>query len=484
MVDNRRLVSALVLALVVAAYLATRLVALDADVPDYAITQVSMLDESYYALPALDLIHFGSFAHAAGPGLPADAGPINVAQNLATVASLAVVGDSLVGLRLPSVLFGLVALLAIVATVQLVAGRILALAAALLLVLDFSSLVADRTVEPTIVRFAAIAILVWLVARGTFLAERQGIGRSMALGVLVGAAVWFVYIYNLFLIPAFLVAVLAASRSRRLEHATGYLAGVAIATGAYFAVVWAVWGASPVAWYQTWIGGTSAIDRVSFSLANLIAILDTNALRFDPLLLGAFIVSIVVVARRIRTPLEATLLACLGLLELQTMWLADFPEKKFLVVLVFALPIVAIAIRRTLPRVSRRVGMAGAVTLAAASVFLVLVDARTVFAPTFTYRDTLQTIARQAPGQASAGDLSFAVQLYGASRAEQPGYHWGLSDEHYRMAVVNELRAGATMFSYDRPDIVAAWAPFGIVPVTRYDVDLPHGWVLAEYALR
>src|SRR5688572_14762292 len=144
---------------------------------------------------------------------------MNAAQNVVTAVTLGLLGDDYWGFRLSSVVFGLVVFVGLLALVrQRVAearrdGAVprtlemgLLAGVAVLLLVDFSSLLSGRMVEPTVSRLAASVVVVYLVGRGVFLGERHGPARSAVFGAVTAGAILLFYIYNLFLAPAALGA--------------------------------------------------------------------------------------------------------------------------------------------------------------------------------------------------------------------------------------------------------------------------------------
>jgi len=176
------------------AFLVTRFLVLDRDLPPWSLSQYSPIDEFTYVLPAFNLHHYGTWTYQIAPWAQAEGWPMNVAQTVLSAITLELGGYTYVGFRASSVAFGLVAFLTILdvarrrasAAVESGAARPLAIAVVLsigvLLLLDFSFLIAGRIIEPTIVRLAGISFLLWLVERGTLLGRTHSVRRSVALG--------------------------------------------------------------------------------------------------------------------------------------------------------------------------------------------------------------------------------------------------------------------------------------------------------------
>ena len=171
-----------------------------------------------------------------------------------------------------------------------------------ILLADFSSILSARIIEPTVTRLAVASLVLYLVGRGTFLGERHGTGRTGAFGVVVGAAVIFVYIYNLFLIPAVLVTVAwwayrAGDWGSVARHVAAFLVGVAAIWAVYFVLVYGIYGQTPLEWYRYWLAPFGSSARASgLSVSKLVSVLGGNLFRMDPAFLALFLASLPVFA--------------------------------------------------------------------------------------------------------------------------------------------------------------------------------------------
>jgi len=293
---------------------------------------------------------------------------MNVAQNIVAAITMLVGGYTYWGLRASSVIFALAAFAFIWSLIRAAANeaasdraaswrsaRVVEAVGVGLLLVDFGFLEAGRAVEPTISRLAAVAFVIWAVQRGWFLRKDQSPVRAMWFGILSAAVVWFVYIYNLFVVPAALLAlVLCVHRRgqlrRTLVHAAAFVLGTILATGAYFGAVAVMYGESPVDWYRTWIAGYQNSARFDgFSLPNLASMLDANSFRFDWPLLLLFLLAIPVFVwwtARSRRPWAVLTLNLFGFFAFQSAAVADYPYRKFLILIVFVLPIVVTGVLR------------------------------------------------------------------------------------------------------------------------------------------
>jgi hypothetical protein len=513
---------------IIAVFLATRLPVLDADVPEWALSQYSPIDEFGYTIPAFNLYHYGTWVHQATSFTGIEGWPMNAAQNVVVAATMRLVGYDFWGFRASSVLFGLVAFLALLAIVKhqgedavrlgAASSRLaqaVTVAAGVLLLVDFSSLLSARTVEPTVTRLAAAAVVVWLVGRGTFLGPRHGLRRSVVFGAVVTAAVLFVYIYNAFLVPAALVAlcwwaVRNGGPRATGRHAIAFLVGCAFVAIVYFGLVYFTYDYTPVAWYRAWIGSFSGSTRFTgLSLDKALSILDANVFRLDPAFLGLFLVSLPVFAWNLaRRPTAFAVLIGAGLafFVAQSTYVADYPQRKFLIIMLFAVPVAtsgilglrsfqawALADHRRLIAVTawlsgavfvtainsplapvvphgvflaRVVLVAGGVGVAALVAILIVrrptfvavasavlglailapllyADAAFIYRhPTFTYRDATIAVGGTIDGQVTAGGLSTAIQLNNTSLSVVSPYFYQSSLADYEAAVVRVFRSG------------------------------------------
>lgn len=347
-------------ALATLAFLITRTVVLDRDLPPWSVSQYSPIDEFTYVLPAFHLYHYGTWTYQLAPWAQVEGWPMNITQTILAAITLEVGGYTYFGLRFSSVILGLVAFLTMADVVRrrvysaMEAGRsallgmgVLACAAAVLL-LDFSFLLAGRIIEPTIARLAGIAMLIWLVDRGHLLGDRHTVGRSVILGSFVSALVWAVYVYNAFIVPAALVALVVRFRAVEdrgaVRHVAAFVLGAVLVTVLYFVFVYAIYGHSPIDWFRTWIHYYGDSSRVAgASSRNLWSIFEANIFRLDRPLLLLFLLSLPVflwLTIRTRRPSAVLIASAFGFLLLQSLFVADYPVRKYLILLVLVLPVV------------------------------------------------------------------------------------------------------------------------------------------------
>ncbi len=556
----------LIAGLVVLLFLLSRFLFLDADLPDFRLSEYSPIDEFAYAVPAFNLYHYGTWTHQLAPWAPVEGWPMNIVQNVLTALTMAVGGYTYMGLRASSVIFALLAFAFIwrisaatareAVTDRLVSdrtGRLLVAFSVSLLLVDFGSIASARAIEPTISRLAAVGLVVWAVERGWFLSRDQSTSRAAVFGLVCAAAVWLVYIYNLFLLPGALIALIACTFRtggvrRTIVQAGAFALGAAISTAAYFGAVALVYGQNPADWYRVWIAGYSGSERFGgLSITNVASMLDANLFRFDGPLLLLVLLGLPIFlwwTAQSKRPWALLTVSLLALFILQSAAVADYPYRKFLIVTVFAVPIAITAILRGAsywhwlrarpPRLilgavyavlvvivfvehlvstnlgaplTRLIELAAVLFVAGSAAFLIAprflrtpiaailavtillplayVDWREIYhRPTYTYRDALIASGQVLNGHVTAGDLSFAMQLYNTSTPVLEGYVYGLTREEYNSDVVRAFTDGhaSWLFAYTRPAIRAHWEAEGFRLVETYSIKLPNGWLMGRYA--
>ncbi len=196
-----------------------------------------------------------------------------------------------------------------------------------------------------------MAGLLWLVARGTFLGPRHTAARSLVLGIATGCAVLFVYVYNAFLVPGILLAVAwwawrgTGSARDVLRHVTLTALGTAIAAVAYFALVYVAYGHSPAVWYDTWLAMYYDSGRAAgFTPSGLWTLLEGNAFRLDRPFMVVTLLALPAFAwwtRRSGDRLGIATLSLAAAFAAQAAIQSDYPERKMLILLAFAVPIAA-----------------------------------------------------------------------------------------------------------------------------------------------
>lgn len=366
-----RIAGAMLLGLGSIVFLVSRMLLLDSDQAPWRLVHYSSVDEFHYLMPAFNLFRHGSWTFQAVPYAPVYGWPMNIWDNLVGWATLRVWGNTYHGVRMGAVLMGLGVFLAVTATVRAVAKEarqegilgqrgslLLTLAAMLFMLVDFSMLVVSRVAEPTGGRMLALAVLLLLTARGHFLPEdRSSLRPTVLLGLYVGASVMFVYVYNAFIVLAVCLAVLVwAWRDRwrgLLRHGIALAAGLGVSIGLYFGLVKLMYGVGVGGWYRTWISIYDGTGRgTSFFPSGPLYTLQSTLFRLNRPLLLLFLLSLAVFvwwAATRRRPLAILSCALMLSFQLQSLFLADYWGRKFVVVAPLVVVVIAVAIAWFVP---------------------------------------------------------------------------------------------------------------------------------------
>lgn len=191
-------------------FMLTRLLFLDADLPPYGIAFYSPIDEGVYGELALNYINYGTIdPNQVLNGLQFKiTGQMinNVMGNLAVWVGLVTLGDNYYGFRIPYVVVNLIntgLFILILNTLRKVYGKNVKndvtalLAVVTYVVFDFIFIMSGRVVEPSAIRtiFVLTAFLIVLCVRNYVL-------KGLALGIVIGVAIAFVYLTNTFLLLA------------------------------------------------------------------------------------------------------------------------------------------------------------------------------------------------------------------------------------------------------------------------------------------
>ncbi|MDO8963857.1 MAG: hypothetical protein Q7W30_05115 [Coriobacteriia bacterium] len=368
---SSRVLGALLFVAAGVSYLASRVYLLDIDQPRWHVAHYSSIDEYSYLMPAINLFRHGTWTFRSAPYTPLYGWPMNMLDNVVGWGTLSVWGPNYYGLRMGAVLMGLGMFFATLLTVRALArdargegasgGRgplLITAAVAVFMLVEFSTLVASRVAEPTMGRTLAVAILLCLTANRVFLPEdRSKFLPTLALGIYAGASVWFVYIYNAYIIPAVGIALLAwvwrDGLKAILRHGATLAAGILISTGAYFGLIKLMYGLGVPEWYRTWIGAYSGSNRVAgISLKSLWYVLQSTLFRLNQPLLLLFLLALGVFlwwTMTTRRPLGVLIVATMLMFEVQSVFLSDYWGRKFVTVAPVVFIVIAVAFIRFRP---------------------------------------------------------------------------------------------------------------------------------------
>lgn len=187
--------------------------------PSWVSSTYSPIDEFYYTTQAFDIVE--GIHEPSGKLLSSQYSAYNMTQQMATAASLYFFGDNYFGLRIPSVLAGLIVLVLFYLLVLNRFGLAYAMSFSLILMSEKSFVLATRIAEPTIFRMAAAAAILFILAKQDYTEKNQ----LRAIGFVTCFAWLFIYPTNAFL-GLFVLITLATYNSKNLLPSIGhYLTG-------------------------------------------------------------------------------------------------------------------------------------------------------------------------------------------------------------------------------------------------------------------
>lgn len=200
-------------------FIASRIFILDSDIPSWDKTNYSPVDEFYYTTQAFEIVE--GIHSPDGKLLTPQSSAYNILEQLATAGSLYLLGDNYYGLRIPSVIAGLIVLICLYQIVLKRFGVNYAITFSLLLILEQSFTLATKIAEPTIFRMAAASILLLFFTSHEF-TNRNHI---RAIGFATCFAWLFIYPTNAFLGLFGLIIVATSNPNNITKSITNYFIG-------------------------------------------------------------------------------------------------------------------------------------------------------------------------------------------------------------------------------------------------------------------
>ncbi|MDD5090915.1 MAG: glycosyltransferase family 39 protein [Candidatus Wallbacteria bacterium] len=322
-------------------FLLSRTVFLDSDLPPPELCQYWAIDEFYYSIPAFNSYHFGSINHVESDLIGHEGFVLNWPEFLFTKASLHMFGNTFFGLRMGAVIAALLSSLMLISILFGRFGKSAAAATALILLCDFQFLVSGRCEEPTIFRFFAMVLLLYIADRMLGSEKLTGL-KSLALGLLASGAFLFVYPTSFFLWPAAFCTVWCLSAGSRMRNISLFTFGCVAATAALFFLFHKVHGqplseaflnmSGPYADRVAVHGRTVSGMAVEF-LRNLAGFFGSASFRNSPGLLFLFLLSLPGFYRYVRVSSDPVAMLsgfCLVFFFLQSLFLNDYHLRKML----------------------------------------------------------------------------------------------------------------------------------------------------------
>lgn len=205
----------ILLGILVVIFLASRILFLDSDIPSWKQTNYSPIDEFYYTTQAFDIVE--GVHSPDGKLLSSQYSAYNIIEQLTTAGTLYLLGDNYYGLRMPSVIAGLIVLICFYLIILKRFGLAYAVTSSFFLILEQSFTLATRIAEPTIFRMAAAAILLLIITKQDY-TEKNHI---RAIGFATCFAWLFIYPTNAFL-GLFGLIVIAYSNPKKIFASTSH----------------------------------------------------------------------------------------------------------------------------------------------------------------------------------------------------------------------------------------------------------------------
>lgn len=492
---NRR---RLMLLLLIPVFLASRLVFLESDIPEWEVTLYSPIDELYYTQVAFEMVH--PTKTLAGFDIHDDLLAINLAETYVTALSLKLVGDTYYGVRLPSVVAGAIAFFLFT---WFFLGRFGAAAGGLgglFLLADPGFILSNRVAEPTIFRLAAATVVIAYVIRVV-----RG-GRALdpiAMGFISTAGWLFVYPTNAFLMLAgLLVCVAFPTTDRWPKLLLKFVFG-----GAAAAAVWALLliALLPVpslleGFKYTFgnsshrVAPSSAIHGVHlpFFVYNLVTIGAANFFRLNKYFLllsfAAFLVlaaSLVKAGRRRdaggikalwgrAATIDKVMLIYGGSFLAQTLFVNDFPYRKLVFGLPFLVYFILLACESAVLIFARvkRARLIVLATVVPAVLLAAAVSYRLIYKnPQYFYVSAMRRL-QALDGEYVVGGGSLAFRLYNNYQTYLNGYQYlrepnrkAIYEAH--LAAIAKLPRDVYVIDYEMPGKKEFYGKLGYVKVAK-----------------
>lgn len=357
-----------------------RIIYIDADVPAWGVSTYMPIDEGIYAELALNLLTFGSidpnqYFQGQYEFLVSAQATINVFGNLVTYATLLLFGDNYFGLRMGTVIIGLILIWLVYGTVANVLKKIvadspgvaylIALCCAAILLISFPYFNASRIVDPCLSRMFFVALVLFVLS-----SERMKLSlKAFLIGFLTIASIFLVYVTNVFLGIPVLGLFVYLIATKKAKEAWCYLRwGIFGALCAYAlscVYYYCCWEISPLTNLLAVFGAFSSVDSAGYAssyqaaagigyLKNIRDFFVTNIVLYSFPLVAISVILLPLLfkkelLRRIGDIELFAVLTILGFL-LQTVFFSDFVVKKQIVVLPAFLLLLAIEIERLLAK--------------------------------------------------------------------------------------------------------------------------------------
>lgn len=338
----------------------SRIAIIENDIPPFYISHYQPIDEFYYAIKALDYVENGQYNYHFNNldiGSARSIG-VNHLLNGMVIFFVELSGDNYFGFRLSALVCGLftfiITLYIINALVTIHAGSTATIETSrigivvfcgLLLLTDFSFILSNIVIEPTIVRLTVVMCLILFVERNFSGQTGLATWPLFVLGIIATLSWALVYVANAFIILACLVFILKTtsgfSVAYRLAKLAVFTSGVAAAClGLCIAAFLAQADYASDIQEILGFGGERLSDGETpfyFSaIKKLLSILKANFLSFNPFMLLLFFPVVALSLFRMykgsNTVIFNITASFLFAFFIQCLFINDFPERKDLII--------------------------------------------------------------------------------------------------------------------------------------------------------
>jgi len=311
------------------------------------------IDEFYYSLGAFNLYHHGEYDFQQFSFIYENKYITNYFTELMVFISLKIFGNNYYGLRMASVFAGFVIVLLLFSilysyqkNLQRDYPKYIFILLLMYIIIDFSFLLSNRILEPTIFRILAFMLVFFISIKIT--TTKMTLSKSFLLGILAFSSMGYVYITNFFIIPALGFYILVSSYWDKSEkiflHIFYYCLGVFFAFTIFLLLYFILFDGNYIKdFIDIYFLFSNRIHQPI--LENIMNIFHANMFKFNSALLFLFISSIpyfiytVIIKRNNITLLLASFFL---LFFFQTVFINDYCHRKLIFIFPFVLSILMI----------------------------------------------------------------------------------------------------------------------------------------------
>ena len=330
-------------------YLISRILFLDSDVPAWDISFYQPIDEFYYSLGAFNLFREGSYNFTSFDFINEPTFVTNYFTEYLTYLSLSLFGNNYYGLRLASVFAGflIVLLLNKIFFLYQKSHKVdsnIWIYLTLYMIVDFSFMLSNRVLEPTIFRMLSMLFVIYISIKLT--KEFIDIKRSIFLGFISFSSFIYVYTTNLFIIPALGLYILIISYLQNpkdvIKIVVAYIFGVLISVLLFILYYYLVFDGNYIVDFMEMMSVMNG--RISHFFMNIFKFFNTNIFKYNQLLLflTMFIAPLFIyITIKLKNKIDILFLSFLSLFIAQNIFINDYYDRKLIMLYPFVLYMIA-----------------------------------------------------------------------------------------------------------------------------------------------